>query len=276
MANPFLKYVGGKRQLLDQLVPRVPEQFGAYLEPFLGGGALFFALQEAGKIKKAVVSDLNETLMRVYAAVKADAPDVVDQLRHYDIPEANTPEFYYQIRDLDSGEVSVFDDAMIASRFIYLNRTCFNGLYRVNKSGRFNVPFGKYTNPRICDEAGILAAGAALQCAELYTESYARILERAHRGDFVYFDPPYAPLTETADFVSFTRDGFDDVDHAVLAEVFTELADRGVRVMLSNSDTPMTRKLFKGWNVETVLARRNINSNGEKRGHVNEILVRSY
>lgn len=274
MPKPFAKWVGGKGQLLTQLLSRVPETFGTYHEPMVGGGALFFGLASEMLVKKATLNDLNADLVNVYRVVRENVGALISRLENIaSDPKANTRKFFERIRADDPTQM---DDVGAATRFIYLNRTCFNGLYRVNKKGQFNAPFGDYKNPKICNRENLIDCAHALQEADITCESFHHILERVEGGDFVYFDPPYVPVSETADFVSFTKDGFDNADHQILANVFAELANRDVYVMLSNSDTPFTRELYKDFYIDTVRARRSINSDGNKRGRVNEIIVRNY
>lgn len=222
-ARPFLKWAGGKRSMLEHLLPRVPSTFGTYFEPFLGGGSLFFAVQP----ERAVLGDTNRRLVRAYMGVRDRIDQVVDFLRR----SPHSKEFFLKLRrwDVDSA-----DDASVASWVIYLNRTCFNGLYRVNRSGQFNVPFGDYVNPRICDEPNLRACSAALTSVEIRHDDFAGVLERAVAGDFVYLDPPYLPISVTSSFAAYTADGFTLRDHRRLRDVALGLKTRGVRVLICN------------------------------------------
>lgn len=278
MAKPFLRWAGGKRQLLHEILPRIPKEFNRYHEPMLGGGAVFFALKEAGKPGISWLGDMNKDLIRTYRAIQKEITSVITYLSEYAaLPQANTAGIYYQIRDTPAHELDSLGNAEFAARFIYLNRTNYNGLYRVNKSGRYNVPFGHLKNPKICDTENLRAVNIALDSSvSLRVEDYKAILDVARAGDFVYFDPPYAPVSPTADFTAFTAGGFGDELQQELAQTFRELDKKGVYTMLSNSDTPFTRQLYSEYNVETVYARRNINRVGSKRGKVPEILVRNY
>lgn len=273
--KPFVKWVGGKRQLLKQfrelgLYP--PEDFdpatNTYFEPFVGGGAVFFDLLP----RKAELSDLNNELVTTYNTIKNDVDRLVKSLKKHKYDK----EHYLKVRAKDPTRLS---DIQVASRFIYLNRTCFNGMYRVNSKGGFNVPFGKYTDPIICDEENLLKVSKALQKVTIKNQDYKKVLEKAKKGDFVYFDPPYYPVSKTASFTSYTADAFLEKEQAELRDTFVELHKRGCFVMLSNSDTPFINKLYsgiKGVKVSKVAAGRAINSNAAKRGKINEVLVTNY
>ncbi|MBS3922935.1 MAG: DNA adenine methylase [Nitrosarchaeum sp.] len=275
--KPFVKWVGGKRQLLKQfrsmnLYP--PERFsfekGRYFEPFVGGGAVFFDLLP----KKAFLSDLNYDLMVTYNVIKNNIDALIRSLKKH----AYEKEYFLKVRAKDSKKLS---DIEIASRFIFLNRTCFNGMYRVNSSGQFNVPFGKYSNPLICDEDNLRKVSKALQNVEIKHQDYKEVLKKARKGDFVYFDPPYFPVSKTASFTTYTNEAFLEKEQIELRDTFLELDKRGCFVMLSNSDTPFINKIYseaKGAHITItkVLAGRAINSNASKRGKITEVLVTNY
>ncbi|MEB3195864.1 MAG: DNA adenine methylase [Candidatus Sericytochromatia bacterium] len=264
-AAPFVKWVGGKRSLLPQITGRLPARFNSYHEPFVGGGAVFFALQPV----RAHLSDENAELVHTYQVIRDDVERLIRHLRGHRADE----DYYYAIRALD---VRQLDGIERASRLIFLNRTCFNGLYRVNSRGAFNVPFGRYKNPQICNEVGLRAASAALRGTGLAHQGYEQVLLRARRGDFIYFDPPYHPVSSTANFTGYTAGAFDARDQRQLAEVFRTLSLRGCKVMLSNSDTPYIQELYRDYLVEIVAAPRLVNRDASKRGPVNEVLVRNY
>ncbi len=266
VAHPFLKWAGGKTQLLPELLARVPASFGRYHEPFVGSGALFFALRSRGLAAKASLSDANGPLIETYQAIRDDVEGVIEALSRHRNEEAH----FYQVRALDP---STLAPAERAARVLYLNRTCFNGLYRENRSGRFNVPFGRYANPRICDEENLRAVSRALEDVGIAQREYAGVARRARPGDLVYFDPPYQPLSATSSFTSYDRHGFGEEDQRGLRDVFTALAARGVSVMLSNSDTPLVRELYAGFRIDRVWASRAINSRGDRRGKVAEVIV---
>jgi len=261
-ARPFLKWAGGKSQLLPDLLRYAPGEYGRYYEPFLGGGALFFALQPA----RAVLSDSNAQLIGAYQAVRQDVEALIRRLRRF----RATRDAYYSVRARDPADLSPMARA---ARFIYLNRTCYNGLYRVNSAGRFNVPFGRYKNPRICDPEGLRAAGAALRRARLRVGDFEAVTRPARAGDLVYFDPPFDPLSPTASFTSYTAGGFGPEEQARLARLCRALAERGCHVMLSNSDTPLIRRLYRDFRLVELQARRAINRNANGRGPVTELLI---
>jgi DNA adenine methylase len=260
---PFLKWAGGKRRLVPALLQGVPAQFGAYFEPFVGGGALFFALRPP----RAWLSDANHRLVRAYRGVRDDVDGVVARLHTY----PHDRKFFLSLREQ---EIDSRTDADVEAWMIYLNRTGFNGLYRVNKQDRFNVPFGRYTNPTICDEPMLRADAQALRHSELHVADFAAVLERAAAGDFVYFDPPYVPLSMTSSFCSYTQDGFGLADHRRLRDVALALKRRGVAVMVSNSSQPLVVELYaEGFEIREALAARFINSKGDKRGPVKELII---
>jgi len=262
-ARPFLKWAGGKRQIIDQLLSRVPETHGAYHEPFLGGGALYYRLAPT----TAVLSDLNDRLVRTYQAIRDDPEAVVDLLKTY----PNDKAFYLQMRARD---IDVEEDAVLASWMIYLNKTGFNGLYRVNKQGGFNVPFGKYNNPLICDSDNLRRCSEILQSVDILHTDFRSVEERAVPGDFVYFDPPYVPVSTTASFTSYTRDGFTLEDQQALRDLALRLKSQGVHVLLSNASVPTVHELYAdGFERIDVYASRAINCNGAKRGKVAEALI---
>ena len=265
-ASPILKWAGGKGQLLTELLQRVPGKFGTYHEPFVGGGALYFALWNRDRIRRAVLSDVNADLIATYQAVRDDVEGVIAALRRH----RNEEHYFYEIRALDP---AVLPAAVRAARIIYLNKTCFNGLYRVNSRGFFNVPFGDNPGATICDVERLRAASRALADADLRCESFEAVLGRARPGDFVYFDPPYQPLSKTSYFTAYARGGFGEAEQRRLADVFSKLAARGVHALLSNSETPLTRDLYAGFRRDVVDARRIINSKATRRGKIAEILV---
>jgi len=279
LAKPFVKWAGGKRQLIDQLLTRLPATYGAYHEPMVGGGALFFALRERGLIHDGSLSDINPWLVNLYTVVRDNPTDLVNAIDDLTGNFSNTPDWFYSLRARYRQiqvEGNASDSLEAAALFICLNRTCFNGLYRVNKKGEFNVPFGKYKNPQILDARNLFFASEALQGFEILHDSFHTVVERADQNDLVYFDPPYIPVSESADFTSFAREGFDFGDQQVLAFVFDQLTDKDVSVMLSNAHVPLALKLYKGSYIDVVPARRAINRIASRRGAVNEIIVRNY
>jgi DNA adenine methylase len=266
-ASPVVKWVGGKSKLLPELRARLPERIARYFEPFAGGAALFFATAPAD----AVLGDDNKDLIATYRAIATDVDAVIRRLelhrRHHD--EAH----YYEVRARWNDATVSWSAVDRAATFIYLNKTCYNGLWRVNRSGAFNVPMGRYTDPPICVPDTLRIASTALARAELRNADFRTAVADASRGDFVYFDPPYDPLTKTSSFTSYTAGSFGDDDQRALADLARDLVARGVRVMLSNSDTPFIRSLYRGLRVERVKCSRAINSNASKRGEVDEVVV---
>ena len=269
-ASPFLKWVGGKGRLLSQLMPLLPEgvERMRHLEPFVGGGALFFARQP----RRAVLGDVNPALVDTYLAVRDELSLVVKYLRR--LERRHDPEVYYEVRERYNRKP--MSRAKRAATFIYLNKTCFNGLHRVNRKGEFNVPCGRYKNPCILDEAGLARASAALRHADIRRQSFEELLSVARPGDFVYFDPPYVPVSASANFTSYASGGFGTESHMRLRDVFEELDDRGCWLMLSNSDVPFVRELYADWNLHVVHAARAVNSDASGRGKVAEVVVTSY
>lgn len=266
VARPLLKWAGGKTSLLPEILRRLPSKISTYYEPFVGGGAVFFALAAEHRFKRAVLGDANDELMRAYGALRAHPDNVVETLKSHVHEEKR----YYQVRGLDPKTLKPSDRA---ARLIYLNRTCFNGLYRVNKKGIFNVPFGDYSNPMICDEENLRAVALALKDVRLLGEDFTQTMHSAGLGDAVYFDPPYVPLSETSSFTGYAKYGFDSFDQERLRNTALTLVERGVHVLLSNSDTPFVRQLYREFHIEEVQARRAINSKGGKRGKVGELLI---
>ncbi|MBP6786492.1 MAG: DNA adenine methylase [Candidatus Promineofilum sp.] len=265
-ARPVLKWAGGKGRLLPELLARLPHDFQTYHEPFIGGGALFFALAGAGRLGRACLSDANPSLIDVYVALRDRVDEVIAALQGH----VHDREHYYRVRALRPAELSLPERA---ARVIYLNKTCYNGLYRENRRGEFNVPFGRYKNPTICDEPNLRAAARVLRGAELAQRHFSTVLDQARPGDFVYFDPPYHPLSPTANFTAYDRAGFGPDDQRQLRDVFAALGERGVAALLSNSDTPFVRELYDGFRIERVLAARAVNSKANGRGKVAEVLV---
>ena len=271
--KPVLKWAGGKRQLLEPILSFIdmafPERIGTYYEPFAGGAAVFFALVAQRKFERARLSDKNEDLIRVYSELRDDADAVVRELEK--LCELGLGEdVYYKVRSLRPKKASAR-----AARLIYLNRTGYNGLYRVNRSGDFNVPYGRYKKPRILDLSRLMAAAEALQGVQLAVEDFQASCAKAKRGDFVYFDPPYMPVSKTASFAEYHSEAFALAEHERLAKTFARLTKKGVSVLLSNSDTPETRRLYSDFETRTVLAKRAINSDAKRRGAVSELLVQS-
>lgn len=253
--KPILKWAGGKTQMLGDLLPKVPSSYGRYIEPFLGGGAMFFALQP----EQAVIADSNPELINLYRQVANHVDDVICQLKKYE----NTQEMFYAVRGQDW---TMLPEAEAAARTIFLNKTCFNGLYRVNKKGQFNVPFGRYKNPKICDEEGLKAASAALKKAKIVCGDYLLVLEHyAQPGDFVFLDPPYLPISEYSDFKRYTKEQFYEEDHVELAKMVKTLHERGCHVILTNSNHPLVHELYAAFTIDVIQTKRHISCNGSTR-----------
>lgn len=266
---PIVKWVGGKRQLMFELLKNMPKTYNRYFEPFIGGGALFFELQP----DNAYISDMNEELINLYQVVRDEVDKLICDLQKHDISK----EYFMEIRNIDrTEEYQNWSDVQKASRFIYLNRTCFNGMYRVNSKGEFNVPFGHYKNPRILDENNLINCSNLLQGIEIKHADFSEILKKVKKGDFVYFDPPYVPLSETSSFTSYTKEGFDIDMQFKLRDVCDELDTMGVNFLLSNSDTKLVNDLYENYNIKKVFASRQINANADGRGKITEVLVRNY
>ncbi|MBT3363114.1 MAG: Dam family site-specific DNA-(adenine-N6)-methyltransferase [Chloroflexi bacterium] len=261
--QPFLKWAGGKTQLLPSLVKHVPKTYEKYIEPMIGGGALFFYLCP----QKAVLSDSNSDLINAYQIVRDNVKALINALKHYN----NDEDLYYQIRGM---EPELLDPIDRAARMIFLNKTCFNGLYRVNKQGKFNVPFGKRKNPKICDEINLLAAHEALQNVELVCADYkSTIKQYAKKGDFIYIDPPYHPVGEYSDFKRYTKERFFEEDHVELRDVFIQLIENECLPLITNSNTPYILKLYEAFDYEVVNTRRNISSNALTRANGQDLIV---
>lgn len=266
---PIVKWVGGKRQLMFELIKNMPKSYNRYFEPFIGGGALFFELQP----EQAYISDMNDELINLYSIVRDNVYELIDDLSKHEVSK----EYFLEIRNIDRTEkYAELSDVERASRFIYLNRTCFNGMYRVNSQGQFNVPFGHYKNPRIIDENNLLNCSELLKKTEIKCADFSEILTKVQKGDFVYFDPPYVPLNETSSFTSYTKDGFDIDMQFKLRDVCDELDSMSVKFMLSNSDTKLVNELYANYEIKKVFASRQINANADGRGKITEVLVRNY
>ena len=275
---PFVKWAGGKTQLLPELEMYIPDNFTRYFEPFLGGGAFFFYLVSSKQLKfTAYLSDINKELINAYRVIKDDVEALIEILRiHEKGYKSNPYDYYYKLR----AELKPLTDVENAARFITLNKTCYNGLYRVNKDGMFNVPIGRYKNPLICDNKNLRNVSIALRHtnANLFVKNYQEALELAREGDFIYLDPPYKPASKTASFTSYTNDGFRDQNQIELHETFKKLDKKGCKIMLSNSDTPLIRELYGDFKEYTnqVNALRAINCKATKRTGHTELLVRNY
>lgn len=254
-AKPILKWAGGKTQMLDILKDNMPKKFNKYIEPFIGGGALFFELEK----EQSIISDANPELINLYKVVAQNVNELIGELKVM----KNEEEYFYNLRAINPETLS---DVSRAARTLYLNRTCFNGLYRVNKKGMFNVPFGKYKKPKICDEVNLMAASKLLKNTEILHKDYKEVLrEYAEPGDFIFLDPPYIPISQNSDFKRYTKDQFHEKDQYELADEVKRLSDLGCHVLLTNSNHPLIHELYQDFEITVHQTKRNINSVASKR-----------
>lgn len=270
LLRPVLKWAGGKRQLLPSILPLIPADHGLYVEPFLGGGAVLLGLQP----EHAVINDFNAELVNVYTVVRDDPEGLLTLLREH--AANNSSEYYYRVRGLDRlPSYPTLTPTQRAARIIYLNRTCFNGLYRVNSRGEYNAPYGRYKHPRIVDEQGIRALHEYLSTRDITIRSgdYADTLRNLPSGSFVYLDPPYAPVSSTNGFTGYTSDGFNSAEQERLHAECVRLRENNIRFLQSNSDCEYIRELYDGFTIRTISARRSINSDPSKRGTITELLI---
>lgn len=267
VARPCTKWAGGKTFLIPEILARLPAKIGTYYEPFVGGGAVFFTLSAEGRFKRAVIGDTNEELMNLYAVIRHEPATLMTFLEH---GFGQDEKSYYKIRAQDPNALPWLARA---ARTLYLNKVGFNGLYRVNKKGVFNVPWGRQEGRTIFEEANIMACAHALRGAALTSLDFEKTILPAKRGDVVYADPPYVPVSDTANFTAYSKGGFGLEEQTRLRDVAKALDAKGVHVLLSNSDTPLVRKLYRGFKIEEVQAPRRVNSKGGKRGNVGELLI---
>lgn len=272
--KPFVKWAGGKRQIIDKLKKMVPDEYDVYYEPFVGGGALLFELSP----KRAVINDYNDELMNVFVCVKDENKftKMCNELNHYEVKHSE--EFYYEIRNKDRDKVKFrkIPDYKRAARTLYLNKSCFNGLYRVNSKNEFNVPFNGKSKVNTYDgqNLGIIHSYLNFNQVDILSIDFEEAVKDAKKGDFIYFDPPYD--SENGTFNSYTENGFGKDEQIRLAKVYKELSDRGCYVMLSNHNTTLVNELYKDFNIHVIEAKRNINANGKKRGKVEEVIITNY
>lgn len=292
LSKPFLKWAGGKGQLLNKFKEIYPQELingeiKIYIEPFVGGGAVLFDILQNYQIEKAYINDINKELINCYRCIKANAEEVIKQLdileKEY-LTSEDRAIYFYKVRDrYNEIQLNAHYDFEKCADFIFLNKTCFNGLYRVNKDGKFNVPHGKYKNPLICDKENLRSCSNLLQKVEISCGNYEEILEKVGNNTFLYFDPPYRPLIENNSFVSYDKSGFDDNDQIKLADNYKALNNKKCLLMLSNSDPKNTNEednffddIYNGFEIERVFAKRMINSSASKRGDITEIIVTNY
>jgi len=273
LVAPFVKWVGGKRQIMSSITKLMPKNIKdyKYIEPFIGGGAVLFHLQP----KNGIINDFNEELINTYQVIKNNLAELIEDLKTHE----NTSEYFYEIRSLDREDnFEKLSKVKRASRVLYLNKTCFNGLYRVNNAGEFNAPFGRYKNPNIVNEPTLKAVSNYLNSnnIEILTGDYSKALKLADENSFVYLDPPYHPISEGSNFTGYVQGGFNMYDQVDLRIACDELNKKGIKFLLSNSASPFILDQYKDYNIEIVKAKRAINSNGSKRGDVDEVLIRNY
>ena len=275
MIAPILKWAGGKRQLLSELTRRLPERWDTYFEPFIGGGALLVELANRGRLGRAVIGDMNPELVNLYRVVKRDPEELSRALS--DAKFQNNEESFRRLRSEFNALIGTRKHPVDrAALLVYLNKHSYNGLWRVNRKGHYNVPFGKYARLNLPSSQNLEKFSRMLEGVTLMHADFGRIVRTAKRGDFVYLDPPYHPLSKTACFTDYTTGGFSFEDQKRLAAVFRRLSDKGVRLMLSNSSMPEITDLYSGFSIHTVTARRFINCNGRKRSGVSELIVTNY
>ncbi len=269
--SSFLKWAGGKKQLIEQFKFLFPEKIERYFEPFVGGGAVLFYILQEYNPKEVFISDINEELINCYKVLRDNIEKLILKLQFH--KNNHCKEYYYNIREL---KTEILSDIERASRTIYLNKTCFNGLYRVNSKGQFNVPIGSYKNPQIFSEDELRFISNLLKNVKIKVMSFENVLEFVREGDFIYFDPPYHPLERGKNFTNYTKEAFLETEQKKLKEAFIELNKKGCKIMLSNSDTQFIKNLYNEFNISLVKANRMINCDATKRGKVNEIVVTNY
>ena len=272
LITPVLKWAGGKRKLLQDIINHIPDKFSIYYEPFLGGGAVFFSLQPSN----AVVNDINDELINVYTAIRDNVEELIEDLKRH----KNEKDYFYKIRakDRDKDEYNKLSSIKKASRIIYLNKTCYNGLFRVNQQGEFNAPFGRYKNPNIVNEKVLRKASDFFNKGNIIFKcgDFEEAVKGIKMDDFVYFDPPYDPVSDSANFTGYDRGGFGKAEQERLKNLCDRLNKKGAKFLLSNSATEYIIDLYKDYNITIVQANRAINSKSDKRGKVNEVLVKNY
>ncbi|WP_278627855.1 DNA adenine methylase [Thomasclavelia cocleata] len=272
--SPVLKWVGGKRQLLNDIIPMIPKNCSTYVEPFIGGGAVLFELQP----KKAIINDFNSELINVYTVIRDYPEELIKELQFH--KDNNTSEHFYAVREYDRKPefFSQMTPVQKAARVIYLNKTCYNGLYRVNSAGQFNSPYGKYKNPNIVNETVIRAMSKYFNENNIVikNEEFKEALKGLRRGAFVYLDPPYMPISSSSSFTGYTENGFNEDKQRELKELCDKLDKKGIKFLQSNSDCEFIRELYSGYRIKTIKAKRAINSKGNSRGEINEVLIYNY
>jgi len=270
----FVKWAGGKQQLIEQLKPLFPKKFNNYFEPFVGSGAMAFHILQKHKPKNVLLSDINAELINAFNIIKTDAERLIVELKqHKEHHLADKSKYYYEIREVNP---DYLPDLKKAARFIYLNKTCFNGLYRVNSKGGFNVPIGSYNNPDIIQEDKLKRISKLLKKVSVTVMDFQKVVSKAKKGDFIYFDPPYYPLKNGKSFTTYTKGNFLEKEQKILANVFKKLDKKGCFCMASNSDTKFIKELYNDFNIHFVQAKRLINSKANGRGKINEVVITNY
>ncbi|MCK9293404.1 MAG: Dam family site-specific DNA-(adenine-N6)-methyltransferase [archaeon] len=281
--KPFIKWAGGKTQLINKIEPELPIKINRYFEPFLGGGSVLLFILQKYNPKEVIVSDVNYELINTYNIIKNNVEELINYLEIY--KNKHSEKFYYTIRGLESTttkklKIKVLSDSNLseiesAAKFIYLNKTCFNGLYRVNKENKFNVPLGKYKNPEIYNKENLLKLSKLLKNIEIKCFSYEKIKDLVKKDDFIYFDPPYDQINNNS-FTTYTEFDFIRKDQEKLKDFFDFLNKKGCKVLLSNSSTDFIKSLYKNYTIKEIDARRMINSDSSKRGNIKEVLIKNY
>lgn len=279
IAKPFLKWVGGKTKLVPELVEMFPKKFDNYFEPFVGGGALFYEVIQKYNVGFSSINDINKKLIIAYKQIKQNPKELISLLKTIDdeykkLSLEEKEKYFYSIRKKYNEET--IDDKTTASYLIFLNKTCFNGMYRENSKGQYNIPFGDQKNPNICDKENIFAVSKCLEHTEITDYSFEESVKKCKKNDLIYFDPPYYPVNATSSFTAYSKSSFGEIEQKKLKEVFANLANRGCFVMLSNSHTPFIEDLYKDFNINYRYAARSINSKGDKRGKIKEVVVTNY
>lgn len=279
IVKPFLKWVGGKTKLVPELVEMFPKKFENYFEPFVGGGALFYEVIQKYNVGFSSINDINKKLIIAYRQIKQNPKELISLLKTIDdeykkLSLEEQEKYFYSIRKKYNEET--IDNKTTASYLIFLNKTCFNGMYRENSKGQYNIPFGDQKNPNICDKENILAVSKCLENTEITNYSFEESVKKCKKNDLIYFDPPYYPINVTSSFTGYSKSSFGEVEQKKLKEVFADLANRGCFVMLSNSHTPFIEELYKDFHINYRYAARSINSKGDKRGKIKEVVVTNY
>ncbi len=278
-AKPFIKWVGGKGKLVPELVKLFPKKFNNYFEPFVGGGALFFSIQQSKKISFSSINDINNKLITAYKQIQNKPKELIFLLKNIEteykkLSLKEQSKYFYDIREKYNKEN--LDDITTAGYLIFLNKTCFNGMYRENSKGEYNIPFGDQKNPTICDEKNILNVSKCLKNTEITNLSFEESVKKCKKGDLIYFDPPYYPINPTSTFTSYHKNSFGEKEQLLLRDTFKKLSEKHCFVMLSNSSANFIKDVYKGFHFHYIYAARSINSNGSKRGKIKEVVITSY